>query len=58
MITSHLICNERIAELEAELAALKTEAAFWKWLWDCYSEGSPDPMWIAHMRERFEREQT
>ena len=25
MITSHLICNERIAELEAELAALRAE---------------------------------
>jgi hypothetical protein len=38
----------------AEQAA--REAAFWKWLWEGSADSNTSETWLAHMRERWERE--
>jgi hypothetical protein len=42
------------AEFDTKQA--EREAAFWKWLWEDDNPEGTDPEWLAHMRERFERE--
>jgi hypothetical protein len=48
-------------ELETTMRQAEREAAFWKWLWHqstqtIATDGFDKHPWIAHMRERFEKE--
>jgi hypothetical protein len=39
-----------------KIAEANREAAFWKWLWEQENLNGIDPTFLAHMRERWERE--
>jgi hypothetical protein len=61
---SHLACVESyeaaMNNLARKLTAAELEAAFWKWLWHTVTGEKPgdDEHWLAHMRERWEKEGT